>query len=134
MTDAKSLQVLRTLDKADRMPALDVFALLTDGRHDQSGDFTAGCDLTAGQAVVLTGFVFEQKQPQIAARLQMIAALEEATINGRTAWDQVLDWYAVLPEPKNIAWIIDDLIVAARKINRTGKIDRKSPESSKGDQ
>ncbi len=129
MTDAKLLQVLRTLDKADRMPPLDVFALLTGGRRDQSGDFTTGCGLTNGQAVVLTGFVFSQKQPQINARLQMIVALEEAVIDGagRTAWDQVLDWYAELPGPKNIAWIIDDLIVAA-KMHESEMAKRNAPE------
>lgn len=115
MSNPKTLQILRTLDKADRMPPLDVFALLTKGRRDQSGDFTTGCELTNSRAIVLTGFVFGTRQPQIGARLQMISELEETTINdtGRTAWDQVLDWYAELPEPKNIAWIVDDLIAAA---------------------
>ena len=113
---AKSL-VLRTLDKADRMPPLDVFALLTGGRRDQSGDFTVGCGLTNAQALVLLSVVFSQKQPRIASRLRMITALEDVVIDstGRTAWDQVLDWYDDLPEPKNIAWIIDDLIAAVQK-------------------
>jgi hypothetical protein len=110
------IQVLRTLDKADRMGPLDIFALLTKGRRDQSGDFTPGCGLTNGQAFVLTGFVFSRKEPQIWLRLQMIEALEETVIDdaGRTAWDQVLDWYEALPEPKNIGWIVDDLIAASK--------------------
>jgi hypothetical protein len=100
MTAAKSIQVLRTLDKADRMSPLDVFALLTGGRRDQSGDFTIGCDLTNGQALVLTAFVFNQKQPHLAARLRMVTMLEETVIDGsgRTAWDQVLDGFTELPE------------------------------------
>jgi len=117
MTDSKHLQVLRTLDKADRMPPLDIFSLLTDGRCDKSGDFTPGCNLTNNQAVVLTGFIFDQKQSQISSRFQMIELLENSVIDetGRTAWDQVLDWFSKLPQPKNIAWIIDDLISASQK-------------------
>ncbi len=116
-----NLQILRTLDKADRLPPFDVFDLLTRGRRDQSGDFTPGCDLTNSQAFFMTAFVFSQKQPQFAARLRMITALEEIVIDdaGRTAWDQVLDWFVDLPEPKNIAWIVDDLIAAVQKGQQT---------------
>lgn len=80
MADAEALRVLRALDKADRMPPLDIFDLLTAGREDPSGDVTPGCNLTSAQAAVLTGFVFSQRQPQIARRLHMIAALEDTVI------------------------------------------------------
>lgn len=123
----KALQVLKTLDKADRMPPEDVFDLLTKGRKDQSGDFTKGCDLTKGQALVLTGFVFSSKAPQISNRLHLMACLEETIINketGETAWDKFLVWYSNQPEPKNIGWILDDLIKYIKKQKETEGVVR----------
>jgi histidyl-tRNA synthetase len=46
----KRLTVLRAIDKLDRLGADGVFALLTHGRKDESGDFTKGADLTSVQA------------------------------------------------------------------------------------
>lgn len=119
-TDKETLQVLRTLDKAGRMPPTGVFDLLTKGRKDKSGDVTPGCDLSTSQALALTAFVYAQKEPRINARLDMIDDLEQSVIDGsgKTAWDQLLEWYAGLPEPKNIAWIIDDIIEAAEAKQR----------------
>ena len=42
--------VLRAMDKFDRLGAPGVFALLTGGRQDESGDFTKGADLSRDQA------------------------------------------------------------------------------------
>ena len=109
MTD--TLQVLRTLDKADRMPPESVFALLTKGRTDASGAIMPGCGLTLSQAAILTGFVFSQKESRINRRIDTMTQLDAHVIDdtGLTAWDKLLDWYDPLPEPKNIAWILDDL-------------------------
>lgn len=112
------LQVLRTIDKADRMPPDDVFSLLTTGRKDKSGDFTPGCAITNGQAMVIVGFVFGTKYPKINSRLRMMVALEDKVIDdtGRTAWDVLLDAYAAMPDgpEKDIGWILDDLIKATQ--------------------
>ena len=82
-----------------------------------------GCGLTLSQAAILTGFVFSQKEPRINRRIDMMTQLDSVTIDehGRTAWDYLLDWYDPLPEPKNIAWILDDLVkAAAAKYGREG--------------
>jgi histidyl-tRNA synthetase len=42
--------VLRAIDKLDRLGPAGVFALLTRGRKDESGDFTPGADLSNSQA------------------------------------------------------------------------------------
>jgi hypothetical protein len=117
MTSTTQLQILRTLDKADRMAPPDIFDLLTKGRMDGSGDFTQGCGLKSAQAAVLTGYVFSVSEPKIDARLRLIDALERTVIDthGRTGWDQLLDWYEDLPAPKNIAAVLDDLIEALRQ-------------------
>jgi histidyl-tRNA synthetase len=44
------LVVLRAIDKLDRLGPTGVFALLTSGRKDESGDFTPGANLTSAQA------------------------------------------------------------------------------------
>ncbi len=45
--ETKRLQVLRTLDKADRLPEQGLRELLAAGRKDESGDFTPGAGLSA---------------------------------------------------------------------------------------
>ena len=106
-------QVLRTIDKADRMPPLDIFDLLTKGRIDTSGAFTPGCGLDNSQAAFLVSLVSLVKKPLSAARMQFIESLEMMIIqDGVTAWDKFLDMYCALPEPKNIAWVIDDCLAA----------------------
>ena len=103
-------KIFRSLDKADKFKSIDVFDLLTKGRRDQSGDFTDGAGCTTGQAVVLTGFAYSQNQPLINRRINLIEALEMAKFSdGRTAWEVLLDDYDALPEPKNIAWILDEM-------------------------
>ncbi len=44
------LKVLRSIDKLDRLGADGVFALLTNGRTDESGDRTEGASLSSAQA------------------------------------------------------------------------------------
>lgn len=122
MSTPKQLQILRTLDKADRMKPEDVFDLLTKGRLDKSGDFTKGCELDNAQALVLTGFVFSAKNPLIMNRLLLMEALETKIIDEKTqktAWDQVLEWFVELPDPKNLAWILDDIVEAFIKSKQT---------------
>ena len=45
-----NLQVLRAIDKLERLGPGGVWALLTAGRLDRSGDFTSGCNLSYDQA------------------------------------------------------------------------------------
>jgi histidyl-tRNA synthetase len=44
------LVILRAIDKLDRLGPVGVFALLTSGREDESGDFTPGANLSNAQA------------------------------------------------------------------------------------
>ncbi|MEI8179686.1 HisS family protein, partial [Aestuariivirga sp.] len=48
--EARRLVVLRAADKLDRLKAQGVFDLLTEGRKDESGDFTPGAKLSNVQA------------------------------------------------------------------------------------
>jgi histidyl-tRNA synthetase len=50
IADAEWLTVMRAIDKFDRVGIQGVFQLLTDGRKDESGDFTKGAGLSRPQA------------------------------------------------------------------------------------
>lgn len=56
-TKALRLSVMRALDKHDRLGREGVYALLTTGRRDVSGAWTAGCGLAHEQAVFLIRFI-----------------------------------------------------------------------------
>lgn len=51
------LDILRAVDKMDRLGFAAVLHLLTTGRMDASGDFTPGCGLTAKQAIFIVSGV-----------------------------------------------------------------------------
>jgi len=118
--DATWLQVLREVDKLDRVGVEGVFDRLTKGARDDSGAFVPGVGLPAGKAALLLGMIVGKP---IIDRIVVIDALEShENPNGSTAWDEFL----ALPanddntwrdggRPKNIAWAIDDLIVSIRK-------------------
>jgi histidyl-tRNA synthetase len=58
------LLVLRAIDKLDRLGATAVFMLLTKGRMDESGDFTAGAGLSSAQADIVLRFLgFSKTNP-----------------------------------------------------------------------
>ena len=50
------LQVLRAIDKLDRLGAEGVEALLGEGREDESGDYTKGAGLGAAGIKAVLGF------------------------------------------------------------------------------
>jgi hypothetical protein len=111
----KALSYLRAMDGYDRLSDRGVFERLTTGREDGSGAFTPGCGLSSSQAAFLIGFLNLGKGSRIENRLALMGKLEQAIVNvqtGETAFDVLLDMYKFLPEPKNLAWILDDLVEA----------------------
>jgi histidyl-tRNA synthetase len=50
ISETEWLTVMRAIDKLDRVGIQGVFQLLTDGRKDESGDFTKGAGLSEAQA------------------------------------------------------------------------------------
>jgi hypothetical protein len=118
MTDTR-LQVLRSLDKQDRLGEPAVLDLLTNGRTDESGAFTPGCGLSNAQAVTLLGLLKcvdaafnlgHEHSVRIANRFEMIERLDAVILDiasGRTAWDELIDM-----RPANIGWVLDDIVAA----------------------
>lgn len=107
------LQVLRTLDKVGRLKPPDIYALLTSGRMDPSGDFTPGCNLTPSQALFLmdsVGIV----SPLAKSRMAAVDVLASIAIEETTALDVLVER---CPNSKEFCWAIDDLISIARDDN-----------------
>lgn len=93
--DQTRLQVLRSIDKKDRIGIEGVFDLLTVGRKDQSGDWTPGVGLTSAQAGAIVAFLLsgegDSEGRRIANRMRLMCALEEIEVGGGfTAWDRFL--------------------------------------------
>lgn len=65
------LDVLRCIDKLDRMSPFDVYLLMTIGRKDQSGAFTEGCGLSEYQALRMLEISLISKYPIISARITL---------------------------------------------------------------
>ena len=74
--------VLRAIDKLDRLGPDGVRALLGEGRKDESGDFTRGAGLSAGQADVIMGFMAARRDTG-AATLARLSDLASGSATGR---------------------------------------------------
>lgn len=127
-----NLQILRSLDKHDRLGDEGVFELLTTGRKDESGSFTEGCGLSNSRAAFLVAFLNVGKDNLIANRFWLMSKLEESeTESGETQWDILLNMrvnedntWENYGRPNNIGWALDDLykiLVAKLEENPRGE-------------
>src|SRR5947199_6096646 len=67
--DAQWLTIMRAIDKLDRLGISGVQQLLGDGRKDESGDFTKGAGLKAGDIALVIGAIETGATTQADARL-----------------------------------------------------------------
>ena len=85
----RRLTVLRAIDKLDRLGSEGVFQLLTNGRKDESGDFTKGAGLTSPQADNLMRFLgFSQNAASGRVVYEPDPLLSEAALDNkaRLSW------------------------------------------------
>lgn len=80
--------VLRTIDKHDKFGDTGVMALLTEGRKDESGDFTDGAGLERAQVELILGFV-NGRQADNAGTIAQLNALVEGSKTGVTGVDEL---------------------------------------------
>ncbi|WP_417256573.1 histidine--tRNA ligase [Celeribacter halophilus] len=80
--------VLRTIDKHDKFGDAGVMALLTEGRKDESGDFTKGAGLETAQVELILGFV-NGRQDSNAATLDRLAELVGEAKTGLEGVDEL---------------------------------------------
>jgi histidyl-tRNA synthetase len=92
---ATRLVVLRAIDKYDRLGRAGVEALLGAGRKDESGDFTKGAGLDAGQAKAVLDLVSAGagSRRDVLARLEAVAG--GSAIEELRAIDAALDGFGV---------------------------------------
>jgi histidyl-tRNA synthetase len=81
--ESRRLTILRAMDKYDRLGLDGVKALLGEGRKDESGDFTKGAGLDAGQIETVAKMVSIGASDRAAA-LNGMAALVADTQSGAT--------------------------------------------------
>jgi histidyl-tRNA synthetase len=80
--------VLRTIDKHDKFGDDGVMALLTEGRKDESGDFTKGAGLATTQVDLILGFV-NGRQADNDATIARLGALVEGSQTGVDGVDEL---------------------------------------------
>jgi len=130
------LQVLREIDKLDRIGPDGVRKMLTTGMKDASGTFNKGVgldDFTAEYFVTICtqkgeGNVILANLQRLHSRLNLMIKLEETVIDGdTTAWDQLINMTPNADEtwanggrPANIGWALDDII---NQLNKEFKKD-----------
>lgn len=104
-------QILRSIDKLDRLGVEGVKHLLTVGRRDDSGAWTPGCGLTEYQADAL-----------------LLAIVPVTTDNSVNTLQRLVRWHAVMAMPN------DKLQTLYERLDRAGLIDapgtpQKSPSN-----
>lgn len=85
---AASQNVLRTIDKLDRVGIDGVQKLLGEGRRDESGDFTAGCRLATDQIDVVVGYLSARGENR-AALCDLLEPLVGESKVGREGVDEL---------------------------------------------
>jgi hypothetical protein len=131
MSDVR-LQVLREIDKLDKIKADGVRAMLTTGMKDASGAFNQGLGLHPFQADFLVSAISGGAGDplghikRLCSRINMMVALEKTIVDqrtGETAWGLLLNTPGNADEtwgensrPANIGWALDDLVKAAQQL------------------
>lgn len=97
-TDAgaeQRLQVLRAIDKLDRLGADGVEALLGDGREDDSGDYTEGAKLGAAGIKAVLGFTTASAENR-SDTIQTLEKLVGQSERGRSGVDELVQIDSIL--------------------------------------
>ena len=81
--------VLRAIDKLDRLGVEGVTALLSDGRKDESGDFTKGAGLTQDQAMRILAYVVAPDAKDEEEHLNQIAILVDKSAVGAAGLNEL---------------------------------------------
>ena len=119
MTDDTYLQVLRHLDKLDRVGLPGVYQRLTTGATDSSGAFVPGVGLESRRAVLIFWLMC---LPQVSSRIDAMVAMDgQQNADGTTGLDALFAMKANADNtwkdggrPENIGWALDDIIASQR--------------------
>lgn len=137
-TSEQNLQILREIDKLDRIGLDGVCAMLGEGMEDSSGAFNPGVGLLPIQVSMIRYFLegYDKEKTneealdeisekldrlsKVKSRIDLMTILEDTIVNletGETYWDRFISMNGNEDEtwskdgrPKNIGWALDDLI------------------------
>ena len=125
------IQVLREIDKLDKIGPDGVRAMLTTGAMDASGAFNKGVGLHPFQAEFLISAISGNREDplghmrRLCNRMDMLVALEETVLDaqtGETAWERLLamprnadETWGQNSRPANIGWALDDLVKIVKR-------------------
>ncbi|AKI01731.1 histidyl-tRNA synthetase [Hoeflea sp. IMCC20628] len=98
VTEAQKLTVLRSLDKFDKFGRSGVIELLTTGRKDDSGDFTAGAGLSSDSANKLAR-LFETPVLLSGLEENMRVGFGEEIVSFSQTWAEYLSSFKVDGKP-----------------------------------
>ena len=93
---ARRLTVLRAIDKLDRLGLEGVTALLGSGRKDESGDFTEGAGLDAGQCETVIDYVSVGQGDSGGATVAALRKLFGNTEAGSAGLDELAELAALV--------------------------------------
>lgn len=136
----QNIQILREIDKLDRIGLDGVCAMLGNGLRDASGAFNPGIGLMPIQIGMIRLFFEEttghdtnektldamakvfSRLRQIRCRIDLMCCLEETAVGpNETAWDRLIlmpqnedETWSSNGRPKNIAWALDDIVKLLR--------------------
>ena len=89
-TTARRMTVLRAIDKLDRLGPSGLRQLLGPGRKDESGDFTAGADLSADQIETVLAFTSASgTRAEVVTRLSELVRTSNAGGEGIAELEQI---------------------------------------------
>lgn len=114
-------QILREIDKLDRIGIDGVYSMLTKGMLDKSVSFNKGVGLHPFQSNFIIACITAKKLDfisQLFSRINLMVTLEKIQINeNETAWDKLINMeqnkdntWKNNKRPENIGWALDDLL------------------------
>ncbi|MFL6797592.1 MAG: histidine--tRNA ligase [Xanthobacteraceae bacterium] len=106
----KRLTVLRAIDKLDRLGAQGVRALLGEGRKDESGDFTKGAGLAAGDIERVLAFT-AAKGTTTAATLHNLQEVVRGSEQGMRGVEELATIASLVPGAEGESFAIDPAVV-----------------------
>ena len=108
--DGRRLDVMRSMDKYDRLGEEGVRLLLGPGRKDESGDFTMGCGLAVDKIDAVADFLKSTKKSDDET-LGAIAAILGGTKNGAAGLEELTAISRQIPDALKNSVAIDVSII-----------------------
>lgn len=109
--DQSRLNVMRSMDKFDRLGEAGVRLLLGPGRKDESGDFTEGAKLSDSNIDAVISFLTSTVVGDSQKTLDNLSAILSETESGKSGIDELIEISRQIPEEYKSSIAIDCAII-----------------------